>query len=32
MADIPEHVATNRAFWDGLADKYVDAGRHNWES
>jgi SAM-dependent methyltransferase len=32
MADLSEHVATNRAFWDGLADKFVSPGRHNWES
>ena len=32
MADLPEHVATNRAFWDGLAAEYVDSGRRNWES
>ncbi len=32
MADLPEHVATNRAFWDVLADKFVDSGRRNWES
>src|SRR6201996_2864697 len=32
MADLPEHVATNRAFWDGLASEYVAAGRRNWES
>jgi SAM-dependent methyltransferase len=32
MADLPEHVATNRAFWDDLASKFVDVGRRNWES
>jgi SAM-dependent methyltransferase len=32
MADLPEHVATNRAFWDELADTFVDSGRRNWES
>ena len=32
MADLPEHVATNRAFWDVLADKFVESGRRNWES
>src|SRR6478752_10007075 len=31
MADLPEHVATNRAFWDELAAGYVDSGRRNWE-
>ena len=32
MADLPEHVATNRAFWDELAEKFVESGRRNWES
>ncbi len=32
MADLPEHVARNRAFWDELARKYVASGRKNWES
>ncbi len=32
MIDLPEHAATNRAFWDGLADSYVAGGRRNWES
>jgi SAM-dependent methyltransferase len=32
VADLPEHVATNRAFWDVLADKFVVSGRRNWES
>ena len=32
MADLPEHVATNRAFWDELASEYVAGGRRNWES
>jgi SAM-dependent methyltransferase len=31
MAELPEHVATNRAFWDGLAERYVEPGRRNWE-
>ena len=31
MAELPEHVATNRAFWDGLAERYVESGRRNWE-
>jgi SAM-dependent methyltransferase len=31
-ANLPEHVARNRAFWDGLAHDYVDSGRLNWES
>jgi SAM-dependent methyltransferase len=32
MADLPEHVATNRAFWDELATNFVASGRRNWES
>src|ERR1700761_169692 len=32
MSDLPEHVTTNRAFWDGLAESYVESGRLNWES
>src|ERR1700743_3889703 len=31
MTDLPEHVATNRVFWDDLATKYVESGRANWE-
>jgi SAM-dependent methyltransferase len=32
MTELPEHVATNRAFWDELSTRYVDSGRRNWES
>jgi SAM-dependent methyltransferase len=32
VADLPEHVATNRAFWDELADEFVESGRRRWES
>jgi SAM-dependent methyltransferase len=32
MPELPEHVTTNRAFWDGLAESYVESGRLNWES
>jgi SAM-dependent methyltransferase len=32
MAELPEHVAKNRAYWDGLAPEYVEAGRRNWAS
>jgi SAM-dependent methyltransferase len=31
MADLSGHVATNRAFWDGLAGSFVESGRGNWE-
>jgi hypothetical protein len=30
--DLPEHAATNRAYWDEMADKFVEQGRRNWES
>jgi SAM-dependent methyltransferase len=32
MADLPEHIARNQVYWDGLAGEYVDDGRRNWES
>src|ERR1700761_4968571 len=32
MADLPEHVARNRAAWDDLAPEYVADGRRDWES
>jgi SAM-dependent methyltransferase len=32
MAELGEHVVTNRAFWDGLAGGFVESGRRNWES
>jgi SAM-dependent methyltransferase len=31
-ADLPEHVARNRAYWDAQASDYVPEGRRNWES
>jgi SAM-dependent methyltransferase len=30
MADAPEHVLRNRAYWDQLADDFVADGRRNW--
>lgn len=30
MADLPEHVARNRAQWDIWAADYVDVGERNW--
>lgn len=27
---LPEHVAVNRAYWDGMADEWVEAGRRAW--
>jgi len=26
MSELPEHVAKNRAYWDDLAQQYVEAG------
>jgi SAM-dependent methyltransferase len=31
MADLPEHVARNRVYWDERAQQYVEEGRRNWE-
>jgi SAM-dependent methyltransferase len=30
MEEIPEHVARNRAYWDGRADWYATPGARNW--
>lgn len=30
MNELPEHVAVNRAYWDGIADQWVAAGERNW--
>jgi hypothetical protein len=27
MSDLPEHVAGNRAYWNRLAEEYVEDGR-----
>jgi SAM-dependent methyltransferase len=27
---LPEHVAANRAYWDGMADEWIEAGHRNW--
>jgi SAM-dependent methyltransferase len=32
VADLPEHVARNRAYWDERARDYVAEGRRNWEA
>src|ERR1700710_768526 len=32
MADVPEHVERNEAYWDDQAHDYVADGRRNWES
>jgi SAM-dependent methyltransferase len=32
MTDSSAHAATNRAFWDELAGRFVESGRANWES
>jgi SAM-dependent methyltransferase len=31
-ADLPEHVARNRAYWDEQARDYADEGRTKWEA
>ncbi len=31
MADLPEHVARNRAYWDAVADEWVEPGRRSWQ-
>jgi SAM-dependent methyltransferase len=31
-ADLPEHVAANRAYWDGYADAWVEPGERNWRT
>ncbi|HEX5609030.1 MAG TPA: class I SAM-dependent methyltransferase [Solirubrobacterales bacterium] len=30
MTDLPEHVARNRAYWNGLASEYEADGRRSW--
>jgi SAM-dependent methyltransferase len=30
MSELPEHVARNRAYWDDLAQQYVEAGERAW--
>ena len=30
MSELPEHVARNRAYWDGLARQYIEAGELAW--
>ena len=30
MSELPEHVATNRAYWDAMATDWVERGRRNW--
>ena len=32
MAELPEHVARNRAYWNDRAAEYVAEGRRNWGS
>ena len=31
MDDLPEYVRRNRAYWDAMADEWVDKGRRDWE-
>ena len=30
MSELPEHVVRNRAYWDILAQQYVQAGERAW--
>ena len=30
MSDLPEHVAVNREYWDGMAHQWVEMGEHAW--
>lgn len=30
MSELPEHVRCNRAYWDGIAGEYFEAGRRDW--
>ena len=30
MSELPEHVVRNRAYWDDLAQQYVQAGERAW--
>ena len=31
MSELPEHVAVNREYWDGMAHEWVDAGERAWD-
>ena len=31
MGELPEHVAVNREFWDGMAHEWVEGGERAWE-
>ena len=31
MSLLPEHVAANREYWDGVADQWVESGEKSWE-
>ncbi|HET9678340.1 MAG TPA: methyltransferase domain-containing protein [Solirubrobacterales bacterium] len=30
MSELPEHVARNRAYWNGYAEEWVESGREDW--
>lgn len=32
MSELPEHAASNRTYWNRLADEYVEDGRRKWAS
>jgi hypothetical protein len=29
---LPEHVAENRRYWDGMADQWVASGERGWKT
>jgi SAM-dependent methyltransferase len=31
VSELPEYVRRNRAYWDGMADWWVELGRRNWQ-
>ena len=30
-SELPEHVRENRAYWDGMAEEWVEAGQRGWQ-
>lgn len=30
MSEVPEHIAVNRAYWDDMADQWVELGERAW--
>ena len=31
MGELPEHVAVNREYWDGMAHEWVEGGERAWK-